>query len=717
MDAGELSPLAHAATGSTRPEILLRARGITKTFQKKDGTSKTVLQDLNLEIHRKSLVVIRGDNGSGKSTLLRILGLADGEFQGHLELHGRRVDPGGGASTEEVEDLRARHLGFIFQEDLLLPQLTLGENSELPARIHRLDDVRERLDPLQDFIFRRVELDEDVLGRRRTEVSGGQSQRAAILRALSHHPDLILADEPTANLDPEVRLQVVKLFRRLQREGTTIVVASHDDIFNNMGTTYELTHGQLAPAEAPSSEDAPPLESPGSPSTSTVRQRGMSRRRRRGCPPRLQWQLAWREARSNPLFGFIIAAAMLAGFFQLTLLGSLSLGASEVLDDVISKGSRLDRITVRAKAKADGLTNENRLPSNELLSDLGTYRRAVPRKELYLGIKYPDHDVFLETSFGLIPRDPEIEKLDLRQGKKDFEDQQALAVLLTELVAERLFGAEAAEESVLGRRISIRFRRALENMDTSDPADLGPQAPMETIHLEFVVQGVLARAEAGRNYYLPQKTLLMIMAWQMSPGAELRVHDDRLELIRAPGGEIPLWDRLHVYFNDLDDIHEAVSYFESRGFSTEAELFDYQWVRETSFLASRALGVLLVLAMGLAGLLLRNNVESGIRLKRKEIAVLKLMGMTNGNVVWIFVLSVLLCALVGGAVGFGLGSLTVEGLRFYLAGRYPLLAEVLTPTWPLAGYAFLLCVLVTLGSTYWPARRAARKEAVWTFDW
>ncbi len=700
MDAGGVSPLASQERAvSPQPKKrrrviehdvpLLCAKGITKVFSEGKEPSRKVLNGLNLEIRRQSLVVIRGESGSGKSTLLRILGLVDWDFEGRLEVDGEQV---GGLSAAALEDLRARHIGFVFQDDLLLPLLNLRENSELPAHIHRLPEVKTRLDRLQALIFRSSELEEGVMRRHRTSVSGGQRQRAAILRAVSHGPDLILADEPTASLDLAAKKEVVKLFERLCQRGHTIVIASHDSVFDGKGETYELSEGKLdGPKRAP--KRYPPKH---------VNVNRPTRPRR--CPTGLRMKIARREALGNPLFALMIVAAMAAGLFQLTLLWSIRAGTESVLDEVINKGSRLDRVVVAAKAQA-GESIASGLPSGEVLADLGNYRRTVRRREILLRVDDSRGRERQETTFGLIPDDPEVEKLELREGEP-FEDQHALSVLITERSVERLFGDSAVDQAVVGRRIPLRFRRYV------------TEEEMEEISLDYTVRGVVDRAEAGRNLYLPQGTLLAIATWQVDSEAELKRRNGRIELVHKPGKEEPAWERLHVYFNRLDQVLPAVAYFERRGFSATTDLTRYKWILDTRRFVSWMLGGIVSMVMFIAGLLIISNVVSGVRLKRKEIAVLKLMGMKDGDVVSIFVFSTLMCALLGGAVGFGAGSLTVDGLRTYLSATYPEspLGQVLTSTWAQAGYALLLCAIVTVGFTVLPAWQTARKEAVWKLD-
>lgn len=672
-------------------DVILRARGISKSYEEDDGSARSVLEGLDLEVRRGSLVVIRGDNGSGKSTLLRILGLVDRECEGYLEICGTQVAGEGQQLSEaEVEDHRAKHIGFVFQDDLLLPLLTLWDNSALPARIHRSPKagISEYLERLTELVFHELGSDPRVLQRRRTSVSGGQRQRAAILRALSHRPSLILADEPTASLDLKAKKEVVQVFKKLcEEKGATILIVSHDPIFDDVGETYELSDKRLAPAVSVSAETRPPTKI----------------ERLRGCPPSLLAKIALLEARGNPLFAIMIGAAMAAGLFQLTVLWSIRAGTENVLDEVINKGSRLNRLTVEASRRSAEGATPGGLPSDEILGGLEAYRHTVPRRETLLRLEDRHQRERRETAFGLISDDPELEKLELRDGAP-FDDQQALAVLISERSVERLFGKSAA---AVGKEIRIRLRR----YHTKDKEDYDEKA------FSFAVQGVVDRAEAGRNLYLPQGTLMAIAKWRLNLETELVESNGRL-VVEGIGGEAPIWERLHIYFDRLDQVLPAATYLEQEGFSIAAEILKYKWVLDTKRLVSWMIIGVFAMVVLITGLLIVSNVISGVRLKRKEIAILKLMGMKDRDVVSIFVLSVLLCALVGGALGFGSGSGVVDGLRDYLSGEYPEtpLGQVLTSTWDQFGNALLLCAAVAILFTVYPAWRTARKEAVWKLN-
>ena len=181
------------------------------------------LQGVTLEIDSGDYVAIVGPSGCGKSTLLNLIGVIDQPTSGTVSISGKRVD---GMSDREATSFRLRSIGFVFQRFYLMPILSALENVELPmaeAKMPR-DDRKRRAAELLAY----VGLGER-LKHRPSELSGGEQQRVAIARALANKPSLLLADEPTGELDAHTGAEIIALFRRLNTDGTTIVVVTHDE--------------------------------------------------------------------------------------------------------------------------------------------------------------------------------------------------------------------------------------------------------------------------------------------------------------------------------------------------------------------------------------------------------------------------------------------------------------------------------------------------------
>jgi putative ABC transport system ATP-binding protein len=218
-------PLTGAPAGEEGPQRLaapaLRARGLVKTFGEGAGAVRA-LRGVDAEVADGEFVAIMGPSGSGKSTLLHILGALDRPTEGSVEIRGRRYDDLG---DRELTRLRGEVFGFVFQFFNLLPSLTAAENVLLPALVagESPDDYADRTDELLAMVGLA-----DRAGHRPAEMSGGEQQRVAIARSLLRRPDVLLADEPTGNLDSVSGGAVLALLRRLVDEGQTAVMVTHD---------------------------------------------------------------------------------------------------------------------------------------------------------------------------------------------------------------------------------------------------------------------------------------------------------------------------------------------------------------------------------------------------------------------------------------------------------------------------------------------------------
>ena len=216
--------------------MIVDIKKLTKTFS--DGSKKLhVLKDINLQIDKGSIITIKGPSGSGKSTLLSIIGTLDNADSGELLINGMSIQ-----DNTNIDKLRNKSIGFVFQFHNLISELTLEENVSLPKMIAKEQLGKKELIELFEYFDLK-----DRMNSFPNDLSGGEKQRVAVMRAIINNPSIIIADEPTGNLDKENALKMMSLFQKLNTEKKlTIIVATHDeDVFNIGHKKYQLVDGSL----------------------------------------------------------------------------------------------------------------------------------------------------------------------------------------------------------------------------------------------------------------------------------------------------------------------------------------------------------------------------------------------------------------------------------------------------------------------------------------
>ena len=216
--------------------MIVDIKKLTKTFS--DGRNKLhVLKDINLQIDKGNIITIKGPSGSGKSTLLSIIGTLDNADSGELLINGISIQ-----DNTNIDKLRNKSIGFVFQFHNLISDLTLEENVSLPKMIAKEQLGKKELIELFEYFDLK-----DRMNSFPNDLSGGEKQRVAVMRAIINNPSIIIADEPTGNLDKENALKMMSLFQKLNTEKKlTIIVATHDeDVFNIGHKKYQLVDGSL----------------------------------------------------------------------------------------------------------------------------------------------------------------------------------------------------------------------------------------------------------------------------------------------------------------------------------------------------------------------------------------------------------------------------------------------------------------------------------------
>lgn len=203
-------------------KLILETKNIIKSYQLGD-TRIDALKGVSLKIHKGEYISIIGKSGSGKSTLMHIVGLLDTPTSGKVILNGEDISE---LPESKLARIRNKEIGFVFQAFNLLQRTSALENVILPLKYSNIP--REKWQPRAEEMLELVGL-KDRMNNKSNELSGGQKQRVAIARALVNDPSIILADEPTGNLDSKTGDDIIKIFENLHKEGKTIVIVTHDE--------------------------------------------------------------------------------------------------------------------------------------------------------------------------------------------------------------------------------------------------------------------------------------------------------------------------------------------------------------------------------------------------------------------------------------------------------------------------------------------------------
>ena len=690
---------------------VISLRDLRKSYVSANGEVAEVLKGLDLEIEAGSFNVIRGESGSGKTSLLRILGMLDSKFDGDYLFAGDDIKA---RSDWYRDELRSNNIGFIFQDGQLFAHMAVRENIVLPLRLQGTAEqrrgARQRIADLAPIFFTDEELNKHILSNRPKQVSGGQKQRAAIMRSVITEPAIILADEPTASLDESRKQEVLNKLLLLCEAGHTVIVVSHDKVFYQSGRQLELSHGRLREL-APGTRQGTSQLVVRAPAKGPAILYGWWPR----APLPILISQAMRETFLRPIFLFLVLISLCVGVCQIGVFSSIIVGAQTFLNDAMTRGSRLNRLEVKPRTEDQG--KPERFPVVETIKGWPSIQALVQRRATIMGVYGSDGEKNIYSAMGLHTGDPEYRLLNFVAGGPFNPSNEELEVIITVALLPDLFveGSALADgtkqySDFIGKAVTIEIPQF---------ARSGQVLAARARKIQLKVVGIILFAEGGRQLYLPNRTQLVFDRYKMDRDSVVVMptneagdawNDDRSAIEQLVS--FPWEDQLQVYTKEIRDIIPVFQQLSQLGYKPESEIWKFKWVLDVRDLAWNIFVPLLVLIVLAVGLTVATNLFSSAKLRETEFALWRILGMRRGDLVITQVISTILMVLVGTAVGLLIGSALVDGARTFLAEQNPGggMEKVFAPVDQFYVVILMSSVVVGVVSAIYPAIRTARAD-------
>jgi macrolide transport system ATP-binding/permease protein len=642
---------------------MIELKNIDKIYRMGD-IKVPALKNISFKIEDGEFIAIMGPSGSGKSTLLNVLGCLDVPTRGQYLFDGINV---GEFSESQLAQIRNEKIGFVFQTFNLLPRLNALSNVELPLIYSGNHNKRRET---AASALRAVNL-EDRAHHRPRELSGGQQQRAAIARALVNEPSIILADEPTGNLDSKSGQEIMSILTQLNKDGITIVLITHDDsVASYAQRTIRLKDGEIVEDQRASN-----LEEV---DRAFVPARNEKKRRRFSLAELIEsLTMALSSIFSNKLRSFLTMLGIIVGVGAVIAMIGIGQGAGAQITERISQlGANLLMVrsgafqrgpsrsaagSVTSLVYEDGLAIAEECPSvNKVDANYSRNAQAV----------YGNKNTNTEVN-GVTPNYPDVRNFPAEQGTFLTEEDNRLmrrVAVLGKTVVEDLFG----EKNPIGEYIKIK-------------------------RINFQVIGVMS--EKGGSGFRDEDDAIFVPL-KTAQKRLFGVDRDRVSVINVQAKNEDVMDKASAEITSLLRERHKLKSGDEDDFNIMSQADILSTVQETSNTFTMLLAGIAVVSLIVGGIGIMNIMLVSVTERTREIGIRKAIGAQRRDILSQFLIEAIIVSLSGGIIGIFLG-ISASNLISKFAGW----ETVITPISVVLSFSFALAVGLFFG--FYPARKAS----------
>ena len=702
---------------------LIALRDIYKTYLL-GQIQVPVLKGVSLEVAQGEFVALMGSSGSGKTTLMNILGCLDRPTSGHFWLEGQDVTV---LSSDERAQLRNQNLGFVFQTFNLLPRTSALENVIMPLSYNgvNLSDT-EALHRAEELL-RRVGLG-DRLDHEPSQLSGGQQQRVAIARALVNNPSVLLADEPTGNLDSKTSAEMLELFSQLNDEGVTIILVTHDEAVARCAKRIvRVNDGLIQTEEKSLTPVAPEPANPPRPETA---------RRFHWALPRLRWMLrtSLHGLRRNIMRAALTALGIIIGVAAVIAMMEIGRGSASAINRTISSMGADNLLVLPGTAASGGVsfgvgTAVTLTPQDveAILKDCPAVRAAAPVVRARIQVVYGNRNWVPIYIYGTTPAFLDVRQWPLAAGEafteQDVRNASKVCLLGQRLVRELFQGEDPLKKEIRVNNISFKVIGILSskgaNMMGIDQDDI-LLAPWTTIRYR-VTRASVSNVNQSAQQTTSDSSQQVNTLNQLYPNTKNNLYP-------VPSASQAANNPLPVRFANVDQIMVAAQTAQEiplaieqitqllrerhRIKSGEPEDFQIRNMTEmtsalssTATLMTKLLLAVALISLAVGGVGIMNIMLVSVTERTREIGLRLAVGAWSRDILQQFLTEAVLLCFCGGIVGIllGRGISTLIRVLFQWPTELSLGAILV---------AFAVSVTVGIIFGYYPAWKASRLDPI-----